>query len=358
VPTFGMSDRNTVQMVLYSNGLITVVYGDLAASEGVAGIAPGGGGKAQRVDFAAGLTVTAPAKVALAEGFQSSRSVDDFAMAQQFFSEFADDYDHLIFWFDFTQSLGSGAFAYEMTVKNDIKGIGERLFDATASAGSKGRLRAIVQMGSLGRYPDDPHGQVIGTNSVMDLLGQETGHRWGAHVRFMDGNGEHSHDLLGRDMSHWSFCHHTDASDMEGNRIEDLGDGRFTSVESTARFSALDRYLMGLIPAAEVPPFFYVDGCADPAQSPQEGAIFSGQRVDVTVEQVIEAEGQRVPPANKAPHTFNMAFVIIAQGQTMPSDETIAKIDGFRAAWQQYFAEAVDFRGAVDTTLRPKKGRR
>ena len=355
VPTFGRRDRNTLQLTLYANGRHTIAYGELGAIEAVVGISPGNGARAQLVDMSDGLP-TGVLKTAIAERFQLTREIDDLAIAQAFFREFADDYDHLIVWFDFGQSLGGGAFAYEFTVKNEIRGIGQGVFDASAAAGSKGRLRSFVQMGSLSRYPSDPHQTFLGTNSTMDVLGQETGHRWGAFVRFVDGNGERSDALLGRDLAHWSFCMDSLASDLEGNQLQDEG-SHFRTIAATDRFSPLDQYLMGLIAPGEVPPFYYVADCGqDPGRGPALQVLFAGQRVDVGVEQVVAAEGERVPAAAKAPHTFNMAFVIVTEGE-LPSDEAIAKVEAYRAAWEEYFPAAVDHRGDVDTTLRAR-GRR
>jgi hypothetical protein len=61
--------------------------------------------------------------------------------------------------------------------------------------------------------------QNLGTNSTLDVMRQETGHRWLSKLHFLDGNGEKSDALLGRDLVHWSFCHNTLASDLEGNLI-------------------------------------------------------------------------------------------------------------------------------------------
>ena len=355
VPSFGTNDRNTFQAVLYATGRITFAFGRLDSRVGIVGLAPGGGGQVQLLDYTASLP-TGAIKTAVAERFATERAIDNLAIAQAFFREFADDYDHLVVFLDFPQSFGS-AFAFEITLKNDIKGIGVNVFDASAAVGSKGRLRSFVQMGTLSRYPDDPETVFLGTNDTLALLGQETGHRWLSFLHFLDGNGERSNALLGRDLAHWSFCHNSLASDMEGNEINDEGGGRFMTVAATQRFSPLDQYAMGLIPAAEVPPFYFVENCgANPSGAPETGRILQGNRVDLTIDQIIAAEGQRVPPANKAPHTFNQAFVLVAPGEG-PSAEGLAKVDRIRAAWEPYFAQATDGNGAVDTTLKTRRRR-
>jgi hypothetical protein len=354
VPSFGTTNRNTFQAVLYSTGRITFAYGRLDTQEAVVGVAPGTGGQAQLVDYTGDLP-TGSLSSAIAERFVERRDLDHLAIAQAFFREFADDYDHLVVFLDFNQNLGDGAFAFESTVKNEIRGLGVDVFDASAAAGSRGRLRSFVQMGTLTRYPENPEQDFLGTNNTLDVMGQETGHRWLAFFGFRDENGQNNRSLLGRDDSHWSFCHNSLASDMEGNQFREDGGDRFTSIDATERFSPLDQYAMGLIPADDVPPFYYVDGCPDRAAPPQIGASIQGRRIDLTIDRIIAVEGLRVPAANKAPHSFNMAFVLVSEGGRFPSEASIAKIDRIRAAWEPYFAQATDGRGAVSTALKLKR---
>jgi hypothetical protein len=356
VPVFGQINRNTFQAVLYSDGRISFAFGELAAQEAVVGIAPGSGGQVQLLDYTANLP-SGVIRVGIAERFVRTRSFDHLAVAKAFFREFADVYDHLIVFLDFPQSLGGG-FAFEMTVKNDVRGLGVGVFDSTAQVGSRGRLRSFVQMGTLSRYPDDPEAEVLGTNSTLDVLGQEAGHRWLSFLHFIDENGARSDALLGRDLAHWSFCHNSLASDMEGNEYREDGGERFTTIAATDRFSPLDQYAMGLIPAAQVPPVYYVEGCAmDRDAAPQIGVTVQGRRVDVTIHQIIAAEGARVPDSRRAPHSFNMAFILVAEAGQFPSAESIAHVDRIRAAWGPYFAQATDGNGAVNTTLVPRSRR-
>jgi hypothetical protein len=351
VPQFEQNNLNTFQAVLYSDGRITFAFGTLQAREAVVGLAPGNGGEVQLLDYTASLP-SGILKTGIAERFATTRSFDHLAVARAFFREFADDYDHLIVFLDFPQSLG-GAFAFEGTVKNDVHGLGQPVFDDSAQAGSRGRLRSFVQMGTLARYPDDPQAEFLGTNNTLDVLGQEAGHRWLSFLHFIDGNGQASDALLGRDLSHWSFCHNSLASDMEGNEWQEAGGNRFTSVGATNRYSPLDQYAMGLIGADEVPPFYTVGDCSNPSGAPAVGASIQGPRIDVTIDQIIAAEGPRVPDSRKAPHTFNMAFLLVSEAGRFPSDASIAKVDRIRAAWEPYFAAATDGNGSVRTEIKP-----
>ncbi len=353
VPEFGRRNENTFQIVLNPSGRVTLAFADLADIEAVTGVSPGGGARAWLLDLNGDLPPGA-LKVALAERFVKSRRIDDLAITRAFLNEFADVYDHVIIWLDFSQSLG-GAFAYEFPVKNEIQGIGLPVFDQSGAAGSKGRLRSVVQMGSLARYPGDPGLQFLGSNTTLDVLGQEAGHRWLAFLQFRDGDGHVSDALLGRDAAHWSFLHNTYASDMEGNEWREEGGGRFTSVAATSRYSTLDQYAMGLRSADEVDPIWFIGGGDDPGRGPQVGVVETGNRVDVAIEDIIAVHGPRLPSAAKAAKQFAMAFILVAQAGEFPSPDAIAKVDAIRAAWDGYFAAATDGRGAVDTTLQPRR---
>lgn len=352
VPEFDQGNRNTFQVVLYPDGRITFAFGALQAREAVVGVAPGNGGEVRLLDYTASLPSDV-LKTGIAERFASARSFDHLAVARAFFREFADDYDHLIVFLDFAQNLG-GAFAFEAPVKNEIRGIGQPVFDFTDQVGSRGRLRSFVQMGTLARYPEDPNTEFLGTNSTLDVLGQEAGHRWLSFLHFVDGNGQPSDALLGRDESHWSFCHNSLASDMEGNEWREDGGNRFTSVRATDRYSPLDQYAMGLIGADDVPPFYVVGECSNPSGAPAVGAVIQGPRIDVSIDQIVAAEGPRVPDFRKAPHSFNMAFILVSEAGQFPPDESIAKVDRIRAAWEPYFAAATDGNGTVRTALKSK----
>jgi hypothetical protein len=358
VPEFGTDNRNTFQVVLQPNGNVTFAHGALDAQEAIVGLGPGGGGGVQLLDYSTG----APSGVirgAIAERFVATRSVDDLAIAKAFFREFADVQDHLIVFLDFPETLQPGVFAFELTLKNEIRGIGEPIYDASAQAGSRGRLRSFVQMGSLEKYPESPYDPATGTLSTLDVVAHEAGHRWLARLHYVDGNGQVSDALLGRQRAHWSFCLDTQASVMEGNEFRDDGGGAFTSIAATDRYSPLDQYAMGLLPAAAVPPFFLIEGCSRSGESaPQLGVTVTGSRADIGVEQVIAAVGRRLPPAPRAPRTFSTAFVLVGEGGVFPSEESIAKVDAIRAAWEPYFAVATDGRGAVNTGLTTLRRRR
>src|SRR5262249_25431795 len=149
-----------------------------------------------------------------------------------------------------------------------------------ADYGSAGRLESFVTMDFVLKYPDDPNAKTLGTNNTLSIMGQEVGHRWGAYARFKDGAAT-SDELLGRDLAHGSFFLDSDASHLEGNDIADLGGGQFRTVAATQRYSPLDQYLMGVRPAAEVLPFFFVRNPVNPSGGPPPDRA-DAPKLDVT----------------------------------------------------------------------------
>lgn len=141
-----------------------------------------------------------------------------------------------------------------------------------------------------------------GLVSPMSMMAHMVGLRWAPWVRIVhptSGSDFDTYDLLGRDITHWSFFFSTTVPDsqfagvprcssLEGNAIVDLGP--LTDYQGTAvdlgpgesmfltpadqlydGYTALDQYLMGIIRAAEVGPFFYVD---------EPVSIYSGESLD------------------------------------------------------------------------------
>jgi hypothetical protein len=183
------------------------------------------------------------------------------------------------------------------------------------------------------------------------------GHRWLAFLNFRDTNGRPSRALLGRDSSHWSFFFDSDASVMEGNDIEDLGNGSFRTVAAVERYSLLDQYAMGLVDQSDVPPFFYVQNPINlppriTAESdPEVGVTFNGTRRNVTIDDVIAVLGSRVPSAAQSPRVYRQAFVYVVSAGRRVDSSAIAKLDRIRVAWDQFFSAATDARMRADTRL-------
>jgi hypothetical protein len=341
----------TAQATLLPDGSVEMKYSDAVnIPDAVVGISPVHTADVTLVD----LTTASPTSGgAIAERFAQANSVDTFAVAKKFYATHPDNYDQILLWTD--QPLVRDAFAYELTVANEIHGIGQDVYDLSRSLGSSGRLRSLVMMDWLGKYPDDPAAKVLGENTTLSVLGQEVGHRWLAYLDFRDRTGARSDALLGRDLAHWSFFFDSDASVMEGNDIEDQGGGQFKTVDAVKRYSRLDQYAMGLVPASAVPSFFYVEApnsTKTRESAPAVNVSFTGTRRDVLIDDVIAVMGPRTPSVNDSPKVHRQAFIYIVSAGRSADAAQVAKLDKVRTQWEAFFLNATEGRMSANTRLR------
>jgi large repetitive protein len=299
---------------------------------------------------------------AIGESFSATSDLDMIGVSRRFLATHPDEFDQLIVFTE--EPLLTDAFAYEVTVSNDIAGLGMATYSHASAYGSAGRLQSMQNMDALSKYPDDPRRRFHGQNSTLGLLGHEFGHRWLAFLAFRDGNSQASQALLGRDQAHWSFFFDSDASVVEGSDIVDHGNGSFSTRAAPERYSLLDQYAMGLVDQTQVPPFFYVENPVDvvpPKTAESQAAVgvtFSGTRRNVTIDDVIAVMGPRTPSAAHSPREFRQAFVyVVAPGRTA-DPIALEKLDRIRMAWDQFVSSATDSRMRVETRLNASAPRR
>jgi hypothetical protein len=352
VHAFDSGRTVTAQMTLVPDGTIEFKYQTVSVPDAVVGLSPG------RADNFTTMNLNVPdpssGTGALGERFSESSSVDTIAVSRKFYQTHPDNYDQILMWTD-QRLLGSGTFAFEQTVANEIRGIGVDLYDQSRDFGSGGRLRSVVVMDFIGKYPDDPNQKFLGENNTLSVMGQEVGHRWLAYLDFRDHTDARSDALLGRDLAHWSFFFNSDASVMEGNQIEDLGGGQFRTTDAVKRYSRLDQYAMGLLPASSVPTFFYVESPVSTharEDAPQIGVTFSGTRRDVLIDDVIAIVGQRSPPSSESTRVHRQGFILLVSAGRSTDATQVDKLNGIRRAWEPFFSQATEGRMRAITTLR------
>src|SRR5205085_4832802 len=143
---------------------------------------------------------------------------------------------------------------------------------------------------------------------------QEQGHRWLAYVSY-PGN---ENLLLGRDDAHWSFFFNIEStisspaarrsSNSEGNVWRDNGNGSFTSLNLIDGYSRLDQYIMGLRPPSDVPDSFVITNPSGTSRTRESGpapnVTVSGTRQTVTINQIIQANGPRIPDVSTSQKNF------------------------------------------------------
>jgi hypothetical protein len=317
--------------------------------------------------------------------------VDTFAAANRFYAAYPDTatagWDEVVFFSTFLTTTSGGA--YYAPVANDVSGISRVYLGARRASderydtndyrgtGSKGFLKGTVLMSEwhtclfarIARMPCSLSD--LSQNGVLGVLGQEVGHRWGAFLHFEEA-GSTSAELVGRDRSHWSYYVHSDGSPLEGNRwVEQPGGGwRLAEVEGL-QFSPMDLYTMGALAPEEVPPTVlirspqpaacpgdqsvppgYNDNCTNAATPPASGVTrLTGKERLVTVDEIVAAEGRRLPAFPDAPRRVYLAFVLLDEPGAPATEDEQRTLDGLRRTFTRGFYDGTNRRMRAITTL-------
>ena len=311
-----------------------------------------------------------------------------FTIASQALQTLGDNFDFITI---FTTFPDSSTAAFYLPLKNDITGLGECnpntgetfgcVFDQT---GGQTKLQGLVFMNSLSTWTDwdaNYDGAVHAfddfNSAVFSTLGQEVAHRWGAALRFVDPrNGNVSKKLLGRDNSHWAAWVDTDASVMDGWDWNRPSNGRFELLNEMDVYSTLDLYGMGALPVASAKPFFFIDGAKYDVQGQNAGALAQlgigtgtavagdavlasgipsvalmkasgidlgarGTEVDLTIQDIVDAEGNRCPDPDHTQRTFRQAVVLVTRpGQSAAQAQADAdNLQIVADTWEKWWSQ-------------------
>ncbi len=275
-------------------------------------------------------------------------------IAKEFYRLHKDEYDFLVIFSNFDVKMPEAdARAFYLHVKNDTRGIGQQLFDNSALFGSNGKLQGTIDMGNISALTTDPLDPNFET--PLDILSHELMHRWGAYVKFMTAQGMVSNALLGKDLSHWSFLLNSYASLLYGNQWQDNGNNTFTSVADRNYYSPLDLYLMGFVDKTQVPPMLLIDNPdIDPKQMPETGITITGTPTYVTIDDIIAAEGERIPGPAESQKSFKTAFIFITAPGTFIGDELFG-IENVRNGWITRYSVLSDGKGIMDVAVLPQE---
>jgi MYXO-CTERM domain-containing protein len=312
---------------------------------------------------------------ATAMGMGARRGIDYrnlMEISRRFLAAFGDDYDQIAVYLAFTDYASAQSLAYQMRVKNDVRGImikpdgnsatgwSDDLFDASKDFGSpSGRMQTMLNMKRILAYgrgaANDP------SNDLYAVWAQEAAHRWAAYLRFQRaGDTGLSDALLGRQLAHWAKGVQADGSIMDGYSWTDNQDGTFTATDYDKRYGKLDQYAMGLLVAKDVPPFFLLQDIKRATDDVLLDKLpvltntnYKGTKVDLTIQDVIRAMGPRVPATDPAAADLHMGVVLL----TLPGTSTDAvagesyRIDRTRHLWDDFYNNAGGGRGKVCTEL-------
>ncbi|MBN2357464.1 T9SS type A sorting domain-containing protein [candidate division KSB1 bacterium] len=187
---------------------------------------------------------------------------------------------------------------YCVMAKNDIQHIGVPIFDETAQYRSAGYLHAVI-------YHSFGYGAI---------LEHEVGHMWGMRLGVGLGLLQYAGGPLDR-YGHWraeADINGQMSCFVDGKTIVDNGDGTWRLNPQDPiymPYSPLELYIMGLLPANEVPPVHIL---FDPDYS-DPNRVTADSVKTYTIDEIMAAEGgKRIPSLADAQKAFKAAFIIIS----------------------------------------------
>lgn len=270
------------------------------------------------------------------------------AIVAQVLAMYPDVFDTIQIYTTFEDQAHAG-FAYYQGIKNEVSGIGKMQFNSRPAWGLPavgGRLSGFSNMNSMLMWGN---GSFSGLNEVEGyyhgVIAHELSHRWLFNITFRDANNMKNFSLLGRDNAHWSTLAQAFGSVHDGRLYRDNGDDTFTNQGTDMGFSPLELYAMGRLSADDVDDFYFIRNATDEAGDPLErtsnvrtGDVVSGERVNVTMQMVLDDLMPRIPPPlTEAPY-YRAAFILV----TEPGEP--------RSSWEQHLNVLQDVAEDFPTT--------
>lgn len=182
-----------------------------------------------------------------------------------------------------------------------------------------------------------------GPDNTGWVFAHEMGHQWLSFARFLDGVGDTSWALLGRQTAHWSYFMDTGNSPMEGNAWVDNDDGTFTTdLDVEPAFSDLDLYMMGLLEADHVEDFFLLTDVAASSRQPEsnpehlwyeEPVTVEATRVEVGIDDIVAVHGPRSPGPEASQRDFRLLMVLVVNATESVEQSVVDRAYERQAQW-------------------------
>lgn len=386
---------NRFQAVLHRDGSIEISYKELTAKDAIVGIYPAASGaiKPTAVHFSSLSQKDGPFAIVF-ESFHYLAPPEPQDLSCTVIKSLGDKFDFLAYYSDFRIDNQEASTPSDGPISGNVTGIGntehEQTHQVLESRCTQGRFQLgfaqPVWVGSNEAQARPPEGAPVGNSHDITFysrqlteaspdgrplpysyaighLGHEVGHRWSAYASAKV-NGETI--SLGA-WPHWApglqagvafpYSLPIEASTLGGGVWQDNFDGTFTQLRDgyfvpATGYSYLDLYLMGLISAAEVPDFFILNNLVRVGKDTSGRPIFKAQRTKVTIQDVIAAEGPRLPDVDRSQRKFNTGIVVVVEHGQSPTHELIERANSIREQWIRYWETTTGRRASMTANSR------
>jgi len=307
----------------------------------------------------ASLTAAQELRAPISEPF-TLPELDPFAVWARLQPAFglANDYDAVAIYQNFYTDMIFYAGAYSIAGNPQVNGIAP----TSPSYGLSAR-----------RHPNLLHMNHFTYNynsaeeSASQVILHEFGHRWLYFFRILDGGA--ITNPLNPVSGHPAAFVHTPAafpvfregesSTMGGAVFSQEGTNSWRAKVTNRGYSWADLYLMGLASREEVQPWFYLTGTGLRGEYwPDDNVVVSGEKREVTVDQIVGAHGARNPSVSLSQKKFRVLFVLVTEPGKEATESDVAQMNALRSLFERTFYRATGGRGQVETTyVRPARTR-
>ncbi|MEX1183568.1 MAG: hypothetical protein WEF86_10075 [Gemmatimonadota bacterium] len=363
---------NRIQAVLHDNGIIELSYNDVSARDGIVGVFPlvdAGVADVLRTHAQMDLSDVRPGDgpfLAAFEGFHWSQSPRPQDVACTIIGEYGDRFDFIASYSDFRVDDPEGGTPSTGPRGGDVKGIGRDMGGLDTYC-SQGRLQAMfvqpISTAAVQQHERSPDGRMDDYDYAVSQIAHELGHRWAAFASaLVDG------ERIPLGPTHWAAGVHLpaafpyarpyEADIMGGSTWQENPDGTWTQLDRdfynpAKGWSWPALYLMGLASPEEMPPFFILRNLQRAGQTDaQDRPIYRGEKIVITIQDVIAAMGPRTPTHDVAQKNFNTAIVVITEPGRQPTDVLLDNARNIAQKWVEYFSTTTGGRGTM--TVEPR----
>jgi hypothetical protein len=386
---------NRFQAVLNRDGSIEMSYKELTAKDAIVGIypVPSDAVKPAAVHFSSLSHKDGPFAVVY-ESFHYLAPPKPQDLSCTIIKALGDKFDFLVYYSESRIDSQEASTPSDGPIGGNVTGIGntehEQTHQVLESRCTQGRFQLgfaqPVWVGSNEMQKGPPDGAPAGGsheitfywrqlaegspdhkpvpyNYAVGHLGHEVGHRWSGYVSAK----VHGETIPLGSWPHWApglqapvafpYSLPTEASTLGGGVWQDNFDGTYTQLRDgyfvpATGYSYLDLYLMGLISAAEVPDFFILRNLVRAGEDLNGHPVYRAERTKVTIQDVMAAEGRRLPDVDYSQRKFNTGIVVIFEHGQSPSHELIERANGIRQQWIEYWETTTGHRASMTASPR------
>jgi DNA-binding beta-propeller fold protein YncE len=221
------------------------------------------------------------------------------------------------------------------------------------------RLQSRIDMNDLAEYDENFMFQgLAGVRAGVSRFAHELGHRFAAFADVVPDPFVSLRVRGERPAAHWSPLFNSFGSvvasfGLTGNLISEHPPGTFHIDAQEITYGPWDEYLMGLVPPAGVPSSFIVQNPVPNLPFFLVNDVFTGERINVTIDDVILNEGPRLPNSNLSQRVFHVGVCLVIPKNDSVCVTEVQRAHAFADTVANFWKTETEGRAMLNTRMCP-----